>query len=277
MTPTTARRTLLSAVVPASLVLCLLTPDAFAGLTVFGNSAPGQRLWPHRRIKYYIHESIMSSTNPKARALEGLVVQAAQYVSVKTVIRLDRANKVPAPGDYIEVRHDPTLANLGKCQADDLGWPGKTAPRMLTIGTNCFDGTTTVGTIVHEFGHALGLHHEQKRFDQERYIRVDWAKLAREKPEMIHQWEMVCGAPSSMRQHKGCYGYGLAAGGYDFDSIMHYRVCLRAPASKNCDAHVVDAWAIIAKPASEPIGQRAGLSDGDIRAIDEMYRSTPEN
>jgi hypothetical protein len=69
------------------------------------------------------------------------------------------------------------------------------------LGGTC---ALSMGTIYHEFGHALGLHHEHQRSDRDNFLAVDlnfWA------PD-IRQWYQK-------------YNYPLV-GPYDLLSIMHY-------------------------------------------------------
>ena len=62
------------------------------------------------------------------------------------------------------------------------------------------------GTVYHEFGHALGLHHEHQRSDRDNYLVVDLAPLA---PE-IRQWYQKMNLP--------------LVGPYDLLSVMHYSI-----------------------------------------------------
>ena len=38
-----------------------------------------------------------------------------------------------------------------------------------------------LGTIVHEFGHALGLLHEQNRLDRDEFVKVNYNNIFRRK------------------------------------------------------------------------------------------------
>ncbi len=110
----------------------------------------------------------------------------------------------------------------------------------ITINQNCGFGAT-----VHEIGHAVGLWHEQSREDRNRFVRINWQNID---PNMAFNFN----------QH---ITDGDDIGGYDFGSIMHYG---RFAFSRN------------GQPTIEPIGgqaigQRNGLSPGDIAAVRAMY------
>jgi hypothetical protein len=102
------------------------------------------------------------------------------------------------------------------------------------------------GAAVHEFGHAVGLWHEQSREDRDRFVRINWNNI---RPGRAHNFN----------QH---ISDGDDIGGYDYGSIMHYG---RTAFSSN------------GQPTIEPltqgaqIGQRNGLSAGDIAAVRAMY------
>ncbi len=102
-----------------------------------------------------------------------------------------------------------------------------------------------LGAAIHEIGHALGLWHEQSREDRDRFVRVNWANIT---PGMEHNFN----------QH---IVDGDDIGGYDFGSIMHYPPM----------AFSRNGLPTIEPLGGQAVGQRAGLSPGDIAAINAIY------
>lgn len=113
--------------------------------------------------------------------------------------------------------------------------------QVISLGTGC-----TTGSAIHEIGHTLGLWHEQSREDRNNFITIQTANI---RPEAIHNFD----------QH---ILDGDDLGSYDFGSIMHYPALAF---SKN------GLPTIVVKVSNQPIGQRNGLSAGDIAAVKKMY------
>lgn len=109
-----------------------------------------------------------------------------------------------------------------------------------------------LGAAIHEFGHAWGLWHEQSREDRDTYVAIQWANIE-------------AGKESNFNQH---ISDGDDVGAYDYGSIMHYG---RFAFSKN------NLPTIVQLRSGPTIGQRSGLSAGDIAAVHSIYATTHYN
>ncbi|GAA1464727.1 Dot/Icm T4SS effector Zinc-dependent metalloprotease LegP [Microbacterium thalassium] len=115
----------------------------------------------------------------------------------------------------------------------------------ISLGSSC-----STGNAIHEIGHAVGLWHEQSREDRDTFVTINWANID---PSKVHNFD----------QH---ISDGDDVGAYDYGSIMHY------PAT---------AFSTNGQPTIVPtqpgvtIGQRNGLSAGDIAAIQQIYPTGP--
>lgn len=110
----------------------------------------------------------------------------------------------------------------------------------ISLGSGC-----GVGPAIHEIGHSIGLWHEQSRSDRDNFIEIVWENII---PSQSHNFD----------KH---VQDGQDLGNYDYDSIMHY------PAK----AFSLNGEPTIKALSGAPIGQRNGLSKGDIAAVKMMY------
>ena len=104
-----------------------------------------------------------------------------------------------------------------------------------------------VGAAIHEIGHAFGLWHEQSREDRDTHVKINWQNI-------------IAGREHNFAQH---ISDGDDEGAYDYGSIMHYPTWAF---SKNGQPTIETI------PPGIPIGQRNGLSNGDIAAIHSIYQ-----
>lgn len=116
----------------------------------------------------------------------------------------------------------------------------------ISIGYNC----ETLGTVVHEIGHAIGFVHEQSRADRNRYVVVNYPNI-------------VEGRRSQFDPDQTKREYGAR---YDYTSVMHYSPTAFAASPEMKTLSPVN-------PLLAPLIRRQnGLTFRDRRKANFLYR-----
>ena len=114
----------------------------------------------------------------------------------------------------------------------------------LSIGSGC----TGLGTVVHEFGHAMGLSHQQSRYDRDNYVTILFDNIQ-------------SGKEHNFGKRSTANNYSVP---YDLTSVMHY-------GSTYFTKNGLDTIRVNNFLYSGLIGRRGGLSHRDKQIANAMY------
>jgi len=173
---------------------------------------------------------------PNQQRVTDAIAHWEAYTPIRFLLRTP-ANAAQYP-DYAHFRSG------GGCSSK-VGKRG--GQQIITLGGIC-----ATGNAIHEIGHTVGLWHEQSREDRDTFVRIVWVNIDQ---SLI----------SNFAQH---ITDGDDIGSYDYGSIMHYPP---DAFSINRQATIIP---LLPLPAGVVLGQRNGLSQGDINAVREMYPVT---
>ncbi|NVK31892.1 MAG: hypothetical protein HWE20_12865 [Gammaproteobacteria bacterium] len=181
------------------------------------------RHWTSGTIPFYFDSAVPGSVKDNFR-------KATQNWANATGLVFEELSA--KSGDYLHVQP-------GNGCASYVGKQG--GGQTLRLSSQC-----SVGNIIHEIGHALGLFHHHTRSDRSGYVKINFAKV---RSGYSHNFEVV-----NLTGTKDI-------GRYDYGSIMHY----------NAYAFSDGTGPTIEVLGSGNIGQRSALSTSDIEAIRALY------
>lgn len=173
--------------------------------------------------------------------LKAEILQAIQTLNSNTVLWFK-------PATSTNINHIKIIDGSG-CYSG-IGKPLIRYSHSVSIGLGC----NSQGIIIHELLHTAGLFHEQSRSDRDNYVNIYWDNIQKEEK---YNYEMAPWIAS------------LDIDYYNWASVMHY----------GCNDFAIDPTkkTIESKNARVAIGQRTGLSAGDVNAIQKMYYNLPTN
>ena len=200
------------------------THEEFDGLFRPKSGVIRNKTWTDGTVYYTISEEVSPGKVYRAMELwEELTDGLIQFIE-----RTDEKN-------YIEVIK-------GNGCYSSVGMTG--GRQFLSLGSGCL----SQGTSAHEFGHALGLWHEQSRTDRDEYVKINWCNISG-------------GKEHNFRRHDAERIEDV--GPYDYDSLMHY---VRSAFTTNIYATIQSKTNTQVK-----VLPRNGPSSGDVAGVIALY------
>ncbi|MGI8832373.1 MAG: M12 family metallopeptidase [Nitrososphaeraceae archaeon] len=196
--------------------------------------------WPRGEIPYEIRGSL-----PNQKRITDAIYHWEERTHIRFIPRTNyNARHYPNYVSFIQYTPQPgEKQDVFHCSSP-IGMQGS-GEQSIVVSDQCI-----TGDVIHEIGHTVGLWHEQSRDDRDNFIRVVFDNI---EPKDVHNFS----------QH---ISDGDDVGDYDYGSIMHYGASYF---SKN-GLPTIEVLKI-ESPDAGSIGQKNGLSVGDIAAANQLY------
>merc|ERR1719268_185349 len=254
-----------------------------------GYTTTDVKTWPNGEVNwafvsngdsYKTYSFMTDSKIGYSEAEMKLVMKSMKRIEAKTCIRFKRQKPVKGKPFMLVMKEAQVVNGNPTCQRDyiksnlaskdiagagkifDTYWDGScfsgayvdglgmgSPVRMVVSATSLEDTESTIGLLVHEILHALGVGHTQKRPDRDTYITVNWNNIT---PQGKGQYEKCTG--------NTCQTHNTA---YDCSSIMHYG---------DTDFASNSGPTMTAKDANKcKFAYNTKLTDSDVTLLKKMY------
>ncbi|KAA0708778.1 Meprin A subunit beta [Triplophysa tibetana] len=192
------------------------------------NAILGEKYRWSTTVPYFLDKSL--EINAK-----GVILKAFEQYRLKTCINFKEWSGEP---NYISVyKGNGCFSSVGNQQIGKQG---------LSIGANC----DRLGSVEHEFLHALGFWHEQSRYDRDDYVVIMWDQIEKGQAPNFEK-----------RSDKVSTSLGVP---YDYNSILHY--------SKTSFKKGKEPTIVTKIPEfMDVIGQQIEFSDSDVLKVNRLY------
>ncbi|XP_028414660.1 uncharacterized protein LOC114537762 [Dendronephthya gigantea] len=195
-------------------------------------------LWPENTVPYYVPPEL-AKTKVAQRFLAG-IKQWQQMTCVKFVPRGNHR-------DWVQIFRERNP--LSRRCASAIGRIGRYQP--IRVGDLC-----PAGSLIHEWGHALGLWHEQSREDRDGFVKVNWDNILPGKKDQFKKYRHFSANTLSIK--------------YDYMSIMHYGKDYFAKLTEDQMGYLTTLEALNDK-YRDKIGQRKHVTSADAAKVNVLY------
>jgi hypothetical protein len=219
----------------------------FQGLAKSGRKAGAGSPWPLGQVKYCFASDVPHNIKHLFVASAEQFKRALPCMSFEDVGWKSGSSDSPASEQECNV--GPAIFVMASENKGCYSYVG-VVPWMKSQQLQLHpDGCASLGTTMHELGHALGMAHEQARPDRDQFVVIHWDNIEEDK---AYNFEVDAN--------------GFADVDYDYQSLMHY----------DSGAFAVDqSQPTITKVSGghDGVGQRSGMSIYDVVQMQEMYKA----
>lgn len=189
-----------------------------------------KRLWPDSTIFYQLDAALS--------ALEQSTLdEAIRQYETKTCLRFKLRT---TETDYVSIQKTG-----GGCSSY-VGRVG--GAQRMSLDPSCYRNGEP-GSVIHEFMHAFGFHHEQSRTDRDDYVIINYPNIQPGKEGNFNKYD------TETIQNLGT--------SYDYGSVLHY---------SGYGFAIDPTIPTIIVPQGVSIGQRVGFSDNDVYKLNALYK-----
>jgi len=191
----------------------------------FNKGGASYSRWPSGKI-YYTIASNMGSIN--VNKINSAISEYNNKTNTQWIYRTNQSN-------YVEFIFGSSSGSDGWAH---IGYQGGKQTVSL-------DQYISVGSVIHEMGHTVGLYHEHTRKDRDQYVKILWNNIQ-----------------SGQSYNFNIYSSGTDIGPFNINSVMMY---WPTSYSKNGQPTITRA------DNSSFTYNRTGFTTGDINTINAMY------
>jgi len=202
----------------------------------FYSAVVTQRRWPGGKVPYVISSEFYRAAN------------AVQLRAIESAIRHWNTN---TEIEFVPHRTEESFVMIRTTESGCRATTGRRTPKVPLLASNYvwLAPICSRGAIIHEFGHTVGLFHEQSRTDRDTFITVDFDNILADRAD---QFDIK----------------GSNVGPYNFRSIMHYSQYSSVAVDTSLPTFTVRRD--LPEDAGQIVGQKEELSKGDIAAANYL-------